>query len=619
MGKLHYQARKIEGVKAGQVVSKDLKKRITPGPSAKAAARDPTLELDVSSKRLTDEGFDQFIDDLIECIKFHDKEHPEGAARLTDFILQGNELSAKSLLKLAEVVALSAGDLRELDISQNNIQVQSPQDKGAWQAFLVSFRHCYMLKKLDLGNNRLGIAGIEILARVYIQSDLDFVEGDVEAILGAEQEDGEPNLVEYTESMSIKPGKENEPMKSRPKKPANRSKGSKPNGERRSMSAQVTGKTVSQADLKRYACTRGLRSIPYLILSNSYKTNVEIIHLASMLSMQQPPEQLLAFLPPGKALALPNTVDECKGIIWLPNNELDAVARRMVDIGEAVRQLSASDSDGEESYENRRTSDGTKPSAESPSSARDTTGQRKLQKKLDIEYMRLAKRIRMDALKNNNVHAVEIWSTALKMMVVSRTLLLEDRHRIVKTPSEVSPLEDEPVEAVIEQEEHDPEDGFPEEQESEVVPTTEHAVSSFDPASEAFDIEFPALHVPKRAEVAIHDEVEANNPTTESPTPEAQMPATRQGRGNGRAHFSPGATQKEITRGGLSLDMWRRIIADAVGAEGILSQNQQVQIMRYASDWDVLAYKLTIQGVEDYQQIWKFLETVGCFIYSPHS
>lgn len=209
------------------------KKRITPGASAKAAARDPALELDVSGKRLTDEGFDQFIDDLIKCIKFRDKEHPEGAARLTDFILQGNELSAKSLLKLAEVVALSAGDLRELDISHNNIQVQSPQDKAAWQAFLVSFRHCYMLKKLDLGNNRLGIAGIEILARVYIQSELDFVEGDVGAILGAKQEEEEPSLTEDMVSMSIKPGKENEPVKSRPKKPANRSKGSKPNGERK--------------------------------------------------------------------------------------------------------------------------------------------------------------------------------------------------------------------------------------------------------------------------------------------------------------------------------------------------------------------------------------------------
>jgi hypothetical protein len=390
----------------------------------------------------------------------------------------------------------------------------------------------------------------------------------------------------------------------------------------RSMSAQVTGKTVSQADLKKYACTRGLRSIPYLILSNTYTTNVEIIHLASMLSMQQPPEQLLEFLPLGKALVLPNKVDECKGIIWLPN-AMDTVARRMIDIGEAIRQLSASDSDGEDSYENRRTSDGTKPGAENPNSTHDTTGQRKLQKKLDIEYMRLAKRIRMDALKNNNVHSVEIWSTALKMMVVSRALLLEDRHRIVETPSEDSPLEDEAVEAVedvIGQEEHDSEDGFPEDQEPEVIPTTEHAVSSFDPASEAFDTEFPALHVPKRAEeVTIHNEVETNNPTMESPTPEPQMPATRQGRGNGRANFSPGATQKEIMRGGLSLDMWRRIIADAVGADGILSVNQQVHIMRYASDWDVLAYKLTIQGVEDYQQIWKFLETVGCFTYSPHS
>lgn len=179
---------------------------------------------------MADEGFGQFIDDLIECIKFRDREHPDGAAKLVEFILNENELSVKSLPKLAEVVALSAGDLRELDISNNEIRIQTPEDKVAWQMFLESFKHCYMLKKLDLGSNELGLAGMEVLARVYIHSDLDFLEDDAAAILGPRQEEPEISLATEMESISIKGGKENEPIKGPPKKLSSKQKGAKANG-----------------------------------------------------------------------------------------------------------------------------------------------------------------------------------------------------------------------------------------------------------------------------------------------------------------------------------------------------------------------------------------------------
>lgn len=183
--------------------------------------------MDVSGKKLTDEGLSQFTDDLIECIKFRDRDHPDGAAKLMEFLLQGNEITARSLPKLAEVVSLSAGDLREFDISKNNILVHTPEDKAMWQAFLGSFRDCYMLKKLDLGGNPLETAGMEILARVYIQSDLDFLECDAEDVLGSMHEE-EFSLAEEMETLNLKPGKENEPIRGRPKKSANKSKGSYP-------------------------------------------------------------------------------------------------------------------------------------------------------------------------------------------------------------------------------------------------------------------------------------------------------------------------------------------------------------------------------------------------------
>ena len=94
-----------------------------------------------------------------------------------------------------------------------------------WQVFLESFKDCYMLKKLDLGGNQFGTAGMEMLAKVYIHSDLDFLETDAEDLLGPMQDEEEANLAEEMEALKIKPGRENEGPRGRSKKTPNKAKG----------------------------------------------------------------------------------------------------------------------------------------------------------------------------------------------------------------------------------------------------------------------------------------------------------------------------------------------------------------------------------------------------------
>jgi hypothetical protein len=144
--------------------------------ASKAAARDPFLEIDIAGRNLTDEGFAVFIDDLIACLQFRGHEHPQGVVRLAELHLQRNNLTTLSLKKLARVVSLSFGDLRELDLSGNEIMVATTEEKIEWQEFLRSFKNSYMLKKLDFSSNPLGLRGLEILSRVYMQSELDFFE-----------------------------------------------------------------------------------------------------------------------------------------------------------------------------------------------------------------------------------------------------------------------------------------------------------------------------------------------------------------------------------------------------------------------------------------------------------
>lgn len=137
----------------------------------------------MSGKMLTDEGLAHFIGDLLECVKFRCPEHPDGVARLTELHLSNNQLSVVSLAQLAGVVVLSAGDLRELDLSHNLIEVKTEDQKHMWQKFLEAFKDCYMLKKIDFSNNPLGRNGTEILARVYMQTELDFTEADADEVV----------------------------------------------------------------------------------------------------------------------------------------------------------------------------------------------------------------------------------------------------------------------------------------------------------------------------------------------------------------------------------------------------------------------------------------------------
>lgn len=82
------------------------------------------------------------------------------------------------------MIQLSARDLKELDISNNEIKIVSVSDAQKWKYFLQSFGQCCVLKKIDFSGNSLGTWGVELLARVYIRSELDFVE-----VVESEEED----------------------------------------------------------------------------------------------------------------------------------------------------------------------------------------------------------------------------------------------------------------------------------------------------------------------------------------------------------------------------------------------------------------------------------------------
>ena len=150
-------------------------KRLPGGPGYKAALRDPYVELDASGKKLGkqslkqnhdgDDGLDGFSElaaALISTLRSKEK-----VVVLEELCLRGNRLRTTALKDLAEIVELAAGDLRDLDLSENDLVIESETDILAWERFLSSFSRCYMLRRLDLSSNSLGAKGFEVLAKMY--------------------------------------------------------------------------------------------------------------------------------------------------------------------------------------------------------------------------------------------------------------------------------------------------------------------------------------------------------------------------------------------------------------------------------------------------------------------
>lgn len=341
-------------------------------------------------------------------------------------------------------------------------------------------------------------------------------------------------------------------------------------------------------------------------------TNACAIHLASILSIHRSPEQLLAFLPSGKALNLPDIVGQCRGIIWLPNRDLGPLAQKLLEMTEMFRDWkSDTESDDELAEEDRSPSKaaGNPLAGQSPLNKADITKQRQVRKKLDIEYARLTKRVRIDVLKVEGVHSADIWSTALKMMVTCRALLLEDKDRLVDVAAEGEETMQQEQQPEEPEENIDPEIPLPHQ-----IPAAA-PVGPFHPSTEDFAVNFPTIQA---ASATMMTPTRAAKKEAETITPPSQTQTTRSGKGHPRQTPAVSAPpKKETWRFGLPMELWRRIIAEALGADGILNREQQLHIMRYASDWNALAHELTIKGAADHQQIWKILDSINCFTYNP--
>lgn len=298
--------------------------------------------------------------------------------------------------------------------------------------------------------------------------------------------------------------------------------------------------------------------MPFIILSNISMTDASAVLLAAVLNMHSAPDRLMEFLPPGKSITVPKSADCAGGIVWLPNGRLSSPACDLLRTAEKLAQPTVDDGDDSDLHESLN--------------GLSIREHREMTQKLDTMHARLLKRVRLEALATEGVHSVQLWSIALKMIVVSRALLLDDKTRLnlSQAASNGSARTSQPTGARL-------------------------TCGPFHPDMDAdtFDAMFPALGA-----VASSSGTAKRGALTQKATkavPEHRAMVT--------------------FRFGLPLELWRRIIAEAVGAEGILSRAQQDRVLEYVTNWGSLEQEMSVSGAAEHQQIWKMLESVGCFEY----
>ncbi|RAO68924.1 uncharacterized protein BHQ10_004936 [Talaromyces amestolkiae] len=647
MARLNYTARKISGVKAGLAVKKDLNKRIPSTPNFKI--RDPILEIDVSGKDLTDDGFNEFILDLQIAVEYKSPHCPQGINKLQELHLQGNRLTVNTLVELAKVINLSSRDLKELDISNNEIKIVTASDSQKWRYFLQSFGQCCVLKKIDFSGNALGPLGIELLARFYIRSELDFVE-----IVEDGEGDGDvpEDLMREHSQHEDEPGVAGHETKSA-----------------RQVSPQTTGykhHTHTDAELRRYACTRGLRSVPYLIVQDVGIANGSIVHLAEMVRLHRAPENLLSFLPGGKPPSLPPIEQGRCGIYWQPNNGLGVLSHRLMKLTEEIKLFTTEADSEDDLVEDFEGLDIDFDHEEIERAQEERERRRRLLQKLTVDLGRTISQQRIHVLGTEGLRKSILWHCALRMLAIARTILLAPENRPpsaedelitvrrngvtaaqTRVPQARSPFSNpittrtvlgapsnhvyagtrersgRSTEAVLSVADLQ----FPITQPSarrqhcHAPPRGGALISSFrfDPQSSTFDVMFPAIHRPfENPLIQIHP-----------PPVAAVMPNYPQedvGEDSGRNGSKQSNTTVKTTenyrskyRFGLSLHLWQRIISESMNLKPILHPDQQSKVINYAASWGALEAEMSINGAAENQQIWKILDSIDCFTYKPLS
>ena len=270
------------------------------------------LDIRAPSKQLGDEGACALADGLEIALR---KGSSQASLALEDLNISDNGITTVSLARLAPIIELAKHDLKTVNLADNNIQVNTAEEARQWEVFLVAFKDCLKLRRLDLSGNRsLGAKALETLARIHLREDL----------INAMPASGDASVYSLTDVHCD----DEEDMKT-------------PTQAEWNDDDDVQNSSMAHARYIRRRC--GLRSVPYLTLRDIGLTDAGALWLSYVLEDHHYPSQLMDEL---NATQVDSTIKSYqqgvnfRGIEWNEHEaSLGKDGAQLLQKTEVIRQL----------------------------------------------------------------------------------------------------------------------------------------------------------------------------------------------------------------------------------------------------------------------------------------
>ena len=339
-------------------------------------------------------------------------------------------------------------------------------------------------------------------------------------------------------------------------------------------------------------------------------TETGALHLSYILEFHQTPKRLLAWVPHAKAGApaqqlLSYDESQCRGIIYLPNPLLGSSGHKVLELAEVMRDgcldYAADDFPGPSETQINPTSMSRRAIGTHPGLTTDTYDRRRRHTAStglsdqagqdDIiggELDRARSRIQGTTLQQAGPQSNDLWRVALKMLSLGREIRPQSRNG---PPPRPAPKTKAPVIRTL------------------VIPGT--APNRLRPLTPLTIQRDPNQSIaPWTTRFPKKNGSLPSTPIAIPPTPQTpKIPAI--------PALLPKETVSYRTKlpCGLPVDVWRRILGLAAGAEDIMSESQQRSVLRWAMDRKTLRQESESLGLRASAQCWKILEATGCLAY----
>ena len=368
----------------------------------------------------------------------------------------------------------------------------------------------------------------------------------------------------------------------------------------------------------RYAECLGLRSISYIIFSDTGMTEPCASHLSWVVEHHHLPNKLMGFVPLPKAGPPTHQLEEynarsgCRGIVYFPNENISNAGRKALEWAEEVRtgrtgsledsahgRIGGPKTPHKLAGASRRPSDApmTLINPSSPAQRR-RTGSVAYSGHGSGELDRARSRIQVQALRDMGTRSNDLWRKSLEFLSIARAILLRPNQdsSYQKTKHTINQAED-----LV-----DPK-SWPSLPINPPKPrNTSNPLSPVNPnqiiGAKVFQRRVPVLDLSALMAGKPYISNQAKPPVEEK----QEMPP-------------PPLPPREDKVKGVDDEIWRGIIELATEAQGIVSYNQQLIIIAWAKDRDTMLSERDSLGKAESAQIWKVLDAMGCLAYEIKS